>query len=289
MANSKLKIDWLQRLAISFCLVLFGALAVTAQDTGLRVDKNSVLGGLEGSQILLFENDNDFARLRLTNNLFDPATNNRFWDIAARIGVNANGIDSRLNFYLNGHGDVLSLLGDGQVRIKDLASDRTRTVTVDTEGNLMTENSGPRYFSPWSGQPINADSPLNLNINHTSWGSRRITTSANVDNLNLERILFPLNLPEAILDSIVICYSVSNFASDGQDAFIHTIGILEMPMTSRTEVVVEESAVHNSSNECYSFVILDLNIRGPMYLSLQVVLGTDDSIDIGNIIVFASE
>ncbi|NND07305.1 MAG: hypothetical protein HKN87_13085 [Saprospiraceae bacterium] len=289
MIDLKLKIGRLERPIILFIIIIACQLSVAAQDSGLRVDKNSVLGGINGAHILLFENENDFARLRLTNSLFSADTNNRFWDIAGRIGPNSSGSDDRLNFYLNGYGNVLSLMGDGQVRITDLGGDGLRNLTVGPEGNLIAENRGPRYLSPWSGEPVNAASPLSLDINPTSWGSRRITTSLNVDELNLERVLFPLSLQEGILDSIVLCYSVSNNNSDGQDAFIHTIGILEMPMTSSTAVVVEESAVHDLSNHCYTFVILDLNIRGPMYLSLQVVLGTNDTIDIGNITVFVSE
>lgn len=84
---------------------------------GLEIRMNSVLGSPNGAHLLLMEDDNDFARIRFINNQFNSETNNRYWDIAARIDSDANGINSFLNFYRNGFGDVLSLRGNGYVGI----------------------------------------------------------------------------------------------------------------------------------------------------------------------------
>jgi hypothetical protein len=83
----------------------------------LEINANSTLGSLTGAQLLLMENDNDFARLRFSNNLYDAVSNNRFWDIAARIDETSTGTDAFLNFYREGYGDILSLRGNGFVGI----------------------------------------------------------------------------------------------------------------------------------------------------------------------------
>ncbi|NND07307.1 MAG: DUF1566 domain-containing protein [Saprospiraceae bacterium] len=128
-----------------FTLALVGFFSsVSAQNTGIRIDKNSVLGGLDGAQILLFENEDDFARLRMTNNLFEASTNNRYWDIAGRIGSNSSGLGDRLNIYLHGYGDILSLHGDGQVHfngrmtisVLDTINDLSTNVVVKDDGTL---------------------------------------------------------------------------------------------------------------------------------------------------------
>ncbi len=113
-------------------LIIFSFEDVEGQDTGLRIDKNSVLGGLDGAHILLFENENDYARFRLTNSLFNSSTNNRFWDIAGRIGPNNTGLDDRLNFFLNGVGDILSLRGTGNVGIGTISP----TAKLDVRGRV---------------------------------------------------------------------------------------------------------------------------------------------------------
>lgn len=89
-----------------------------AQGGGFRIDINSTLfsGGINNAQLLLNETENDFARIRLTNSLYDPSSNNRFWDIAAKIGTNS--ANDLLNFYSRGSGtNILSLRGDGRVGV----------------------------------------------------------------------------------------------------------------------------------------------------------------------------
>lgn len=104
-----------------FALDSFGRAGFNTLSPRSRVEisENSYLDGLFGAQLLLYENDNDFARLRFSNNLYNAATNNKFWDIAARIGAAGDLTTnaSSLNFYLQGTGDILHLSGNGNVGI----------------------------------------------------------------------------------------------------------------------------------------------------------------------------
>jgi hypothetical protein len=84
---------------------------------GLEINLNSTTGSLPGAQLLLIEDENDYARIRLTNSLYHAGTNNRFWDIAARVDETESGVNSLMNFYRHGFGDVLSLRGNGWVGI----------------------------------------------------------------------------------------------------------------------------------------------------------------------------
>ncbi len=115
-----------------------------AQDTGLRIDKNSVLGGLNGAQILLYETENDYARLRITNSFFNESTNHRFWDIAGRIGPDNSGLEDRLNFFLNGVGDILSLRGTGRVGIGTISP----TAKLDVRGSIRIDNDATAAPQP---------------------------------------------------------------------------------------------------------------------------------------------
>lgn len=92
-------------------------IGTTAPQAGLQIQLNSTMGTLDGAQLLLMEDENDFARLRLTNSLYNAGTNNRYWDIAGRIDASATGVGSLLNFYREGFGNVLSLRGNGWVGI----------------------------------------------------------------------------------------------------------------------------------------------------------------------------
>ena len=89
-----------------------------AQNGGFRVDLNSTLvsGGINNAQLLLYEMENDYARIRLTNSLYNSSSNHRFWDIAATIGT--NNANDLMNFYSRGAGlNILSLRGDGRVGV----------------------------------------------------------------------------------------------------------------------------------------------------------------------------
>jgi hypothetical protein len=111
-------------ITLSFCLIINHLLysqhvgiGTVAPRASLEISKNSTLGSIEGAQLLLMEDEDDYARLRMTNSLYNQATNNRYWDIAARIDASDGGVGSLLNFYRHGFGDVLSLRGNGWVGI----------------------------------------------------------------------------------------------------------------------------------------------------------------------------
>ncbi len=122
--------------SLTFLILCTGS--IHSQDTGLQIDKNSFLGGLEGAHLILFEAEDDYARLRMTNSLFDASTNNRYWDIAGRIGVNSSGLEDRLNFYLRGFGDILSLRGNGRVGIGTISP----AATLDVIGKIKIGDDG---------------------------------------------------------------------------------------------------------------------------------------------------
>jgi|GEM_PF-1274518 len=65
---------------------------------------------LSDPQLLLHENGNDYARLRMQNN---NGTN--YWTIAAYVASNVQ--NDRLNFWNGSTGDVMTITGDGQVGI----------------------------------------------------------------------------------------------------------------------------------------------------------------------------
>ncbi len=91
-------------------------IGTTTPRAALAIHGNSFVGTPDGAQLLLYEEENDFARLRMTNSLHS-AENNKFWDIAARISNGTAGSNDRLNIFLNGYGDVISLNGLGNVGI----------------------------------------------------------------------------------------------------------------------------------------------------------------------------
>ena len=105
----------------SFLLILsltFVFNPLIGQESGQQIDYNSFLlsGSLNGAHLLLNESGStDYARLRFTNSSFNSSTNNRYWDIAAKIG-SSNNLDE-MNFYSRQYGNVLSLSGDGKVGI----------------------------------------------------------------------------------------------------------------------------------------------------------------------------
>ncbi|HSC53517.1 MAG TPA: hypothetical protein VLC98_07855 [Phnomibacter sp.] len=103
-----------------FPLGIFGqanvGIGTSTPKGALAIHSNSFIGSPDGAQLLLMEEEDDFARLRMTNMLHSPA-NNKFWDIAARISNGVPGSGDLMNFFLNGMGDVLTLNGLGNVGI----------------------------------------------------------------------------------------------------------------------------------------------------------------------------
>ncbi len=82
-------------------------IGTTTPDAKLEVYQNS---SLSDPHILLHENGNDYARLRLQNN-----NGSNYWAIAAYIASNHR--NDRLNFWNGTGGDVMTITGDGEVGI----------------------------------------------------------------------------------------------------------------------------------------------------------------------------
>ncbi len=82
-------------------------IGTSSPDGSLEVFSN---GNLSDPQILLHENGNDYARLRMQNN-----NTGNYWSIAAYIA--SNNQNDRLNFWNGTSGDVMTITGDGQVGI----------------------------------------------------------------------------------------------------------------------------------------------------------------------------
>lgn len=82
-------------------------IGTSSPDGSLEVYDNS---SLSDPHILLHENGNDYARLRMQNNNGD-----NYWTIAAYIASNAR--NDRLNFWNGTSGDVMTITGDGEVGI----------------------------------------------------------------------------------------------------------------------------------------------------------------------------
>lgn len=84
-------------------------IGTNAPDARLHISYNSgVLPSL-----LIQESDNDFGRLRFTNNNSTSAS--RYWDIGGYIGSSAT--DDRLNIYNPSSGNVMSITGSGTVHV----------------------------------------------------------------------------------------------------------------------------------------------------------------------------
>lgn len=82
-------------------------IGTSSPDGSLEVFDNS---SLNDPHILLHENGNDYARLRMQNN-----NTGNYWTIAAYIA--SNNQNDRLNFWNGTSGDVMTITGDGQVGI----------------------------------------------------------------------------------------------------------------------------------------------------------------------------
>ncbi len=150
------------RLGFGVIILVIGAIAY-GQQSGIVIEKNSNIGNLEGSHLLLFETENDFARLRFSNNLYDAGTNKRFWDIASRISSGGDLFGDRMNFYSSEAGDVLSLRADGRVGIRTL--NPSRTLDINGDLNLLKEQpNGKALF-------VNGGEALALNGGKFEWGA----------------------------------------------------------------------------------------------------------------------
>ena len=187
--------------------------------------------------------------------------------------------------------EFLSLDTSGCLRINALAlgGAEDRVLVADSTGKVMAASplSKAIYFSPHIGF-IRASSPMVIGEDPTGFiGKQRITTSMNVTS---EWVLFPLTLPESTIDSIVICYAVSNQNTDGEDAYIDHTRISIMAGSQSGAVISEDSANHSDTDACYTTIpSFSGEVAGTINLQLRINIGTDDSIDIGSIAVYISQ
>lgn len=106
----------------------------------------SIAGNTSMPQLKLLQaSGSDYARLRLTN--ANGNTNSRYWDLAANIDLSTASND-RFHFYNIGHGNILSLTGNGNVGIGtvnpnyklDVAGDINASGQVRVNGIALTSD-----------------------------------------------------------------------------------------------------------------------------------------------------
>ncbi|MFK7970477.1 MAG: tail fiber domain-containing protein [Bacteroidia bacterium] len=90
-------------------------IGTTSPDGKLEIFANA---SLSDPQLLLHENGNDYARIRMQNN-----NGSNYWTIAAYIA--SNNRNDRLNFWNGTSGDIMSLTGDGRLGLNVGISPKT--------------------------------------------------------------------------------------------------------------------------------------------------------------------
>ena len=96
-----------------FLFLLFSFIYATAQNVGVGTDDPSGKveiysnGTVSTPQLLLYENDNDYARIKFENN------NSNYWSINAYNASDPR--NDRVNFWNGINGDLLTLAGDGRL------------------------------------------------------------------------------------------------------------------------------------------------------------------------------
>ncbi len=136
-------------------------------------------------QALLYENDNDFARLSFKNN-----QTTEYWSIAGYLS--ATSANSRLNFYSSQTGnDVLSLAGNGNIGI-GTSSPTARLEVVDNanDANLRVTSSAT-YGAQFELKPTEAASKRWW---LTSVGSAGGSRQGNLEFTQLNDLITPLTL-----------------------------------------------------------------------------------------------
>lgn len=145
----------------------------TSQPAQLHVQRNSTIGA---PQLLLAESDQDFARLSFQTLGTAPNNHTHFWTIAARTEPDGTGgpLTDRINFYNSRAGDLLSLLGNGNLglgvvtparrldvngdaRIRGLSGSGTRGLQVNSAGDLVTGSTAllSVQAAEWGANPSN--------------------------------------------------------------------------------------------------------------------------------------
>ncbi len=182
----------------------------------------------------------------------------------------------------------------GCMRINSLAMAGVgdRLVAADSTGKLKIAEPVSKviHFSPHNGFS-RASSPLNIGEDPTGFvGKQRITSAINVSASDFEWVVFPLTLPQGTMDSIVICYSVNNLNTDGQDAYIDHTRLTRMEGSQSGSVISGDPQDRSDTDACFTTIpSFSGEVTGTINLHLRVAIGTSDSIDIGRITVYVSD
>lgn len=178
-------------------------IGTTTPATKLHIVGNSSLGV---QHIRLEENENDFARLGFHNSV-----NTKFWDIAAR----SESIDdnSVLNIYNSSTGNLLSIIGNGNVGI----GNTNPVYKLDVAGRLRLKHSTGTAGVYFDGVTLPTRSFVGtLNDDHMGlWGSGsgwNLVMNVNNGNIGIgnQAPEFPLNFSNATGGKISFWNDVGN-------------------------------------------------------------------------------
>ncbi len=268
-----------------FCVVCFNANSQGTPDplysiTTIESTDHAVLklrsdSYLADTTTIKFTNMDDFGTG--TEFLIQSAVENGL-KISSNSDLSANTADS-----------ILLLRPDGQVIIGDLKGPGIRNVAVNNQGKLVTDGI-EYYFNPTLGKVVDASAFMTPDIYLAPINpgtAVRIVTDVNVDSIDLQWFQLPISLPSGPVQSITVCYSVTDNASDGLAARIRTVRLCRMDYPNSCTVDFDDPSNLTGSLDCYEAINNNSNpiTTGSPIVSMQVVLGSDDSIDIGQISV----
>lgn len=134
-----------------------------------EVAENSVIGT---PQVMLRENDNDFARLSFMNN-----TGANYWTIASY--NNPTNSSERMNFYNSTSGNLMSIAGSGPVAIGTTTNDLSFKATVH---NSTSSFPGTKYTNTGTGEGFGDGLYIGQNGNLGNLGA----LVYNMENTDLE-------------------------------------------------------------------------------------------------------
>lgn len=200
----------------------------------LEIHTNSISGG--NVQLLLFEDESDFARLKFRNT--SGAT---YWDIAGYSAKSAG--DARLNFYYSSTGDVMSLSGNGNVGIGTVNPAQKLDIVgnVNLTGKITGPATGAANLLPVAFGNIRNDGTIlsgtgNFSITHPSNGFYRVTLSGDTYSMDTH-----VAIATVILSSGLTIHTFS----DAGTGFLN--------------VVIINPGTLVGTNSYFSFVIYKLN------------------------------
>jgi hypothetical protein len=209
-------------------------IGTTAPAHALEIRTNSVFNGK--SQLLLYENENDYARLKFQNN-----TTAAYWDVAG--GPAVLPANSRLNFYYSATGDVLSLSGSGNVGIGTSSPTQKLDVAgnINFNGKLTRPSTGAANLVPVAMGNVKYDATImagtgNFSVTHSAGGPYIITVTG--ENISLDNYVA----------NVTVLYSVGR-----------TVDIFSDAGTGKLSVAIVDPSFDTGEDASFSFVIYKLN------------------------------